>query len=133
MSRTLQVAAACLGFLSIAGVSHADCVRHFYNQSHDDWSLAFHNLAGTCSVAGAIEVEQCTIPAGKTALLHITPANGKHANRYLWIGTAGNATGRGYDHAYNLDDTKECRIDHSGGTGRATLNAPADGDIATVD
>lgn len=134
-TRTLVGAGAILLLVSSTAVSAADCVRHFYNNSHDPWMITLHNNSGTCSVPNAVEQEQCVIPAGQTALLTYN-LPGKHQNAYIWVGTGGDVTHSAYDHSYDLEtdtDGKCIRIAHSGDTGRAVLNSNASGDITTID
>lgn len=103
------------------------CTRHFYNQSHAQWTVIGSEGSGFCEKAG------CTVPAGQTAAVDYPIVAGRNVTLRI--------VGPNYDETYPVEqgsiwkNTGSCvYLRHSrGNTGNAVLNDPANGDVAMID
>jgi|GEM_PF-2496512 len=115
-------------FLS-AQLGVGTCTRHFYNHTNYDWAVALIH-AGSCHVQGkpAGPDAICMVPPHATAELDYSNTA---MNQYgAQIAIAGAHPGGTYEQTFRLR-VVGCYIKHNGNTGHATLNDPADGDVAT--
>lgn len=120
--------------------AQADCERHIYNNSSQDWEVQCVGRDGwsgfTGNALGGCESSWfLRIPAGQTKLIEYTcgwkegylqflSADGKYDRMFKVGFDVGCAAG------VMLDDCVYLR--HSGNTGRAVLNDPANGDVKLI-
>lgn len=104
------------------------CTRHFYNNSNDWWGLGMY-YAGTCEGDAVPDSPMgdnhyaCLIPPHSSTVIHFANFGDEPNGGQIAI------AGLFYRRIFDLR-LVGCHIDHQGNTGQATLNDPADGDIA---
>ena len=118
LSRLLGFPAIALATMALTSPANASCVRHFYNKSGTVWYVAF-SFAGDCVVGTAVR-SVCRVPPGRAVEI-----------RYSGSGGVVRLFSASFDGSFGFQGS--CYIDHSGNTGRAVLNDPADGDIVALD
>lgn len=118
---------AALGHFVAGQIGVGSCTRHFYNRSDGYWAVGMVR-AGGCHMEGqpADREAICTIAPHETAVLDY--ANMGDDARGAKIAIAGAMNGKSYSQMFTLN-LVGCHIEHSGNTGAATLNDPADGDV----
>lgn len=94
--------------------THAACVRHFYNRSNFQWSIAgYDGSKSSLIIAPNTTIE---IPWGSATIVTIS----------------GNIPGRPYVRQFQVQAADDCvLIAHEGNTGNVTVNKPTNGDVAT--
>jgi len=106
------------------------CNRHFYNNSNDWWGIGMW-YAGTC--------EGEMVPNSQMGKNHYACLIAPHSSTIIHYANYGDEpdggkiaiAGRFYNKIFHLR-TVGCYIEHNGNTGQASLNRPADGDIAAA-
>jgi hypothetical protein len=107
------------------------CNRHFYNNSGGWWGIAMW-YAGTCEGEAVPNSPMgknhyaCMIAPHTSIILHYANYGDEPDGGRIAI-----TNGQFYNKIFNLREVG-CYIKHNGNTGAATLNDPADGDVAVV-
>lgn len=104
------------GFALAAAIpTYATCIRHFYNRSNFQWSIAgFSDDKSSLIIAPNTTVE---IPWGASS---------------TGVTISGNIPGRPYVRQFQIQLDGDCVvIEHQGNTGNVTLNKTTNGDVTT--